>query len=302
MPNATEPPQAMTEDVPPFEPHPLLRGGHAQTIAGRYMPSWPSTLASRDVLIDLPDGDQIVAFESVPDGWAPGDPMALLVHGLAGCARSPYVVRIGRKLVQRGVLVWRMNLRGAGAGFGLARGIYHAGRTGDVRSLAGAMAQKGRSSPLALVGFSLGASLVLKLAAEAASEPVEGLDCVLAANPPIDLMACCEQMRRPENRIYDRNFIRLLHSVVRRLHARFPDLGAPDLSRVGSVFDFDDLYTAPRNGFADAADYYARSSRAAPAPDYDPGTGRPGGGRPVHPARTISKCLISCAIGTGIDL
>ena len=46
-------------------------------------------------------------------------------------------------------------------------------------------------SPIALIGFSLGANLVLKLAAEAADVPLPGLDCVLAANPPIDLAGLC---------------------------------------------------------------------------------------------------------------
>jgi predicted alpha/beta-fold hydrolase len=113
---------------------------------------------------------------------------------------------------------------------------------------------------LALVGFSLGASLVLKLAAEAAMEPLEGFDCVLAANPPLDLAACCRHIQRPENRLYDRNFVRLLHAEVARLHAAFPELGPVDLSGAHTLYDFDDLYTAPRNGFDGAADYYARSS------------------------------------------
>ena len=154
----------------------------------------------------------------------------------------------------------RMNLRGAGAGFGLARGIYHAGRTEDVREVVQWLARRAPSSPIALAGFSLGANLALKLAAEAADRPVPGLDCVLAANPPIDLAACARTMLRPENRFYDWNFLRWLRAEVTRLHRHFPDLGPPDLGRVRSVYDFDDRYTAPRNGFASADDYYARSS------------------------------------------
>ncbi|MGC8643514.1 MAG: hypothetical protein ACP5XB_26960, partial [Isosphaeraceae bacterium] len=82
----------------------------------------------------------------------------------------------------------------------------------------------------------------------------------LAANPPIDLLTCAEAMHRPENRVYDWNFARWLRSGVRRLHRRFPDLGRADLRGVDLLFDFDDRYTAPGNGFASAADYYARTS------------------------------------------
>lgn len=246
--------------MPPFEPHPLLPNGHWQTIVGRYLPGrvdWPS---SRDVDLALSDGDRLRLLDSTPEGWEPGDPAAVLVHGLAGCARAPYVVRVAAKLVKQGVRAVRMNLRGAGAGFGLARGIYHAGRSGDVRAVTEWLAAAAPGSPIAIIGFSLGGNLVLKLAAEAAESPLEGLDCVLAANPPLDLLACCRNMQRPERRLYDGNFLRLLRKEVGRLHARFPDLGPPPITKMRSVYEFDECYTAPRNGFSGAEEYYARSS------------------------------------------
>ncbi len=253
--------QQRTEDgVPPFEPPAWLKGRHAQTVAGRYLANGGCHLDSKAQEVVLEDGDRLCVLESVPRGWSAPDPAAVLVHGLAGCARSPYIVRFARRLVRLGIRVVRMNLRGAGAGFGLARGIYHAGRSEDLRTVIDWLAQQAPGSPVALAGFSLGASLALKLASEAAHQPVDGLDCVLAANPPIDLAACSEAMSRPENRLYDWNFVRWLRAEASRLHRRFPELGPVDLRRVRSVYEFDDCYTAPRNGFASASDYYSRSS------------------------------------------
>jgi predicted alpha/beta-fold hydrolase len=246
--------------APPFEPHPWLRGGDLQTIAGRYLPGRRVRLASRYHEVALSDNDRLALLDSRPARWSAGDPAALLVHGLGGCARAPYVTRIAARLAAAGARVVRMNLRGAGAGHGLARGIYHSGRTEDLRAAAGWLAARAVGSPLALVGFSLGANLVLKLAAEHADEPVDGLDCVVAANPPLDLAACCRHIRSPRNRPYDRNFVRGLRREIERHHARFPELGAPGLDDVDSLFAFDDAYTAPRHGFADADDYYRRSS------------------------------------------
>jgi predicted alpha/beta-fold hydrolase len=153
-----------------------------------------------------------------------------------------------------------MNLRGAGAGFGLSQRFYHAGLTEDVRHVGEWLGTNATGSPWALVGFSLGANLVLKLAAEAPSHPLPGFDCVLAANPPIDLAACCRQLARPANRLYDLSFVSALRREVRRLHASYPELGPIDRVRASSVYEFDDVFTAPRNGFAGAEDYYARSS------------------------------------------
>jgi predicted alpha/beta-fold hydrolase len=208
----------------------------------------------------LEDGDRLAVLDSRPTWWRPGGPAAVVVHGLAGSARSTYVVRVAARFVKAGIRVVRMNLRGAGAGFGVARRFYHGGKSGDVRAVVEWLAGRAPGSPIALVGFSLGGNLVLKLAAEAADAPVEGLDAVLAANPPLDLAACCRHIRRAENRAYDRNFVQLLRREVRRLHETFPDLGPPELGGAGSLFDFDDSYTAPRNGFAGAEDYYARCS------------------------------------------
>jgi uncharacterized protein len=250
----------LEELIPPFEPHPWVKGPHLQTIVGRFWP-WPrSSLHSTYAEVDLGDGDRTSVLESIPEGWSSGDPSAILIHGLGGCARSPYIVRIGKRLTEQGVRVVRMNLRGAGASFGLSRSFYHSGKTEDVRAVSEWLAARVPGSPIGLLGFSLGANLALKMAAEAAEDPLEGLDCVIAANPPLDLNACCRMIQRPWNRMYDRNFLRNLRAEVTRLHRAFPDLEPVDLTRAKSLYEFDEIYTAPRNGFASAADYYARSS------------------------------------------
>ncbi len=257
---------ALHQEVPLFVPHPCVRNGHLQTIAGRYLRGPRIRLPAVYHEIEVEGGDRLTLLDSIPAEWTPGRPQVLMVHGLGGCARSPYVVRVAARLVRMGIRVVRMNLRGAGSGFGLARGTYHAGRTADLRSVAEWMNRRGEGSPLALIGFSLGANLVLKLASEASDTPLNGLDCVLAANPPIDLARCCRQIQRSENSIYDRNFVRQLRAEIAELHAIFPDLEPITFPKSMTLLDFDDLYTAPRNGFLDAADYYARNS----AKDYIP--------------------------------
>jgi predicted alpha/beta-fold hydrolase len=257
--NDLDPRTGSLHGAPSFEPHPWLRSGHAQTIAGRYLANGDQRISAAPHRITLPDSDRLFVLESVPPGWTQGDPAAVLVHGLAGDASAPYVIRLARRLLTMGVRVVRMNLRGAGEGFGLARKIYHGGRSEDLREVVEWLAARISGSPIALGGFSLGANLTLKLAGEAADDPVTGLDCFVAANPPIDLSACARAIQRRDNRLYDWNFVRWLKVQVERLHRRFPELGPVDLKPVRSVYEFDDCYTAPRNGFASAEDYYSRS-------------------------------------------
>ncbi len=249
-------------DVVPFEPHPLVPGGDAQTIVGRYLPGPTSLEQETKHLIELPDGDKLCVLESKLSHWREGGPAALLVHGLAGCARSPYVMRIGRDLARLGVRVLAMNLRGAGDGFGHAKQTYHSGKSEDLRAVLDWYGKQAADSKVALIGFSLGGNLVLKLAAEASTDPVGCLDCVIAANPPIDLEFCSLQLKVARNRLYDWNFVRILKAEVDRLHTRFPELGSVDLRNVRTVFEFDDAYTSMRHGFAGALDYYRRASSA----------------------------------------
>jgi predicted alpha/beta-fold hydrolase len=255
-----EPPKPAT--FPPFEPHPLLSNGHLQTIVARYWPVPRIKLPSTYHEVELGHGARLSVLQSIPDSWRPGDPAVVMVHGLAGCVRSPYLSRVGLRLYRMGLRVIRMNMRGAGSGYGISKNFYHGGRSEDPRAVVGWLAHLAPGSPIGLVGFSLGANLVLKLAAEAADDPIEGFDCVVAANPPLDLQACCIHIRRPQGKIYDWNFIQLLKAEERKLRVAFPELPPVDFSGVRNLFEFDNAYTAPRNGFRDADEYYARSSSA----------------------------------------
>ncbi|MDE2509432.1 MAG: alpha/beta fold hydrolase [Planctomycetota bacterium] len=248
--------------IPTFEPPAWLRGGRAQTIFGGLWPGRVSSLKSAPIEVTLEDGDTLVALDSVPPDWSRGrnSRVALLVHGLGGSADSPYVARVASRLFRLGVRVVRMNLRGAGVGFGRARRFYHAGLSDDVRALANRVVALTDSAPLTLVGFSLGANLVLKLAGEAASTPIAGFDSIIAAAPPIDLAACARHIQTPPNRIFDRNLTALLKTAVSRRDRHYPELPATKFTGIDTLYQFDDKITARWNGFRDAEEYYALSS------------------------------------------
>src|SRR5262249_10837683 len=116
------------------------------------------------------------------------------------------------------------------------------------------------TSPLAMVGFSLGGNIVLKLAAEAAALPLPNLARVAAVNPPIDLEGCAGLLALPRNRLYERHFVQVLLDLVRQQERHFPDQPPVRFPRRMTLRLFDDLYTAPRGGFRDALDYYHRGA------------------------------------------
>src|SRR5438128_261645 len=127
-------------DVPVrFRPLPLLANPHLQTVFGFIWRGRPFRHPTRRVHLHLPDGDRIVLHDSIPEGWAEGQPAALLIHGMGGNSQSGYVQRAAARLIRRGVRVVRIDLRGTGAGFGLAEKFYHGGRSEDIRAALGEM-------------------------------------------------------------------------------------------------------------------------------------------------------------------
>ena len=247
-------------DFPSFRPHPLIRGGHWQTIAGAYWPGKLDLPGAHQHRVPLPDGDSIVLHD---DGPAGGRTVALLVHGLGGCGQSGYLLRCSTKLRARGVRVFRMDLRGCGAGIALARQPLHAGRSEDAAAALGHVSNVCPGLPIHLVGFSMGANIVLKLAGELGANTPASLASVIAVSPPIDLVACSKAIGRSLRGVYDRRFVRSLLVHVAARERLVPDaLTRPLLPRPKSLREFDDRFTAPLSGYSDVNDYYTRASSA----------------------------------------
>jgi predicted alpha/beta-fold hydrolase len=248
----------MPFNVPRFRPHPLVRGGHLQTIVASYWPGGPRDYLSTLLPVALPDGDVLAVHDDGPDSGWPG---VLLVHGLAGCHQSGYMVRCSAKLRSRGMRVFRMDLRGCGAGFSLAKQPLHAGRSEDVAAVLGELGRRCPGMPIHMVGFSMGGNIVLKLAGEMGDAAPPHLASVMAVAPPIDLAACCQNIQRGLNRAYDRRFVRALLCEVRRREAQSPDTTQPAFTAVPrQLMEFDAVYTAPRSGFNSVEHYYASAS------------------------------------------
>jgi uncharacterized protein len=252
--------EIMTTFGTPFRPLPGLSNPHLQTILGTLWRGRIPPLQSTARLVPLPDGDQLLVYDSVPRTWLPGDWVALQVHGLGGCYESGTMRRVAAGLLLYGIRVVRINLRGAGPSLPLCRQLYNGGCSADIRRVAEDVGRWAPASPLVLIGFSLGGNIVLKLAGEAAADPLAGLAGVAAVSAPIDMVRCCEMLATPSNRFYDRHYVTRLVSQVRRHQQLFPDQPAVHFPRRLTLRQFDELHTAPRWGFADALDYYRRAS------------------------------------------
>ncbi len=114
---------------------------------------------------------------------------------------------------------------------------------------------------MTLVGFSLGANIVLKLLGELAGRACGGLDSAMAVCPPIDLAACSLNISRPANRFYDRYFVRHLLDQLETRRRLAPSAATVAFARrPQSIWEFDNTFTAVVCGFGTADAYYQQAS------------------------------------------
>lgn len=234
----------------PFRPFPGLSSPHAQTIiAGMSFPGVPPP--STPLLVPLDDGDTVYCQVSLPSTWLETDKTVVMVHGLGGSDRSNYMIRMGRKLYEAGYRVVRINLRGCGSGSTLARLPYHGGSSGDVFSVLQVLKQKTPLSPIILLGYSLGGNIALKLSGELGEDGFSLVQCTIAVCTPIDLGETIVLMSKPSNRLYHRYYLDQLVNQAQRWTRG---------QEISSLYEFDNLVTAPTWGFKDAAEYYLKNS------------------------------------------
>jgi len=237
-----------------FRPPRWLRSPHGQTLWGAVLRRAPR-LALTWESFDLPDGDVVEV------AWVSGEhradaPTALLIHGLTGSVDSAHIRGLLAALAAHGWRAGCFHFRGCGRSPNRTPTGYHSGQSADPRHVLQQLRARWPGAPLAAVGFSLGANVLLKLVGE--DGPTAPIDAAVAVSPPLVLNLCADRMERGLSRVYQRHLVRKLQAYVRSKPMAVVDPAA--LARVRTFRAFDDLVTAPLHGFASAEDYYRRCS------------------------------------------
>jgi predicted alpha/beta-fold hydrolase len=187
----------------------------------------------------------------------------VVVHGLEGSSESAYMLGLAKKGLAAGMNVVRMNQRNCGGTEGVAPTLYHSGLSRDVAAVAQNLIEQDRISKFALVGFSMGGNLVLKLAGEWGREGPSQFRAVAAVCPAMDLAASSDALHSRSNRLYEYYFIWKLRRRLRSKARLFPKVfETARLRGVSTLREFDDKITAHYCGFTGAVDYYARAAAA----------------------------------------
>lgn len=248
----------------PYRVASWARNPHVQTLAGKFLRPDPELPVTRERW-DTPDGD-FLDLDLLPDT---GGPVVLILHGLEGHTRRPYVRNSLHSLRGEGLVPVGLNFRACSGEPNRKVRTYHSGETGDLGFVLGRLRERFPDRALGVIGVSLGGNVLLKYLGERAhrapSEAPGPLpDAAVTISVPFDLAAGADLLSRSRmGRVYTQYFLRSLVAKIRLKEEQLADrIDLAALDRVRSLRAFDDLVTAPLNGFRDADHYYRESSSA----------------------------------------
>ena len=238
-----------------------LPGGNVQTIYPFLLHSI-SIPAYRRERLELEDGDFIDI------DWIDNSidkPLVVLFHGLEGGSSSHYaqsIMGLIHELGWRGAVV---HFRGCSGFPNRLPRAYHAGDSEEIDRILYKVRERGNSfdsnAQLFVVGISLGGNALLKWLGEQGKRACHMIDGAVTVSVPLDLVAAGKALDSGFNRFYTQHFLRTLKRKALEKLIRFPGLFDADaVAKCTTLYQFDNLVTAPLHGFSNTDEYWTLSS------------------------------------------
>ena len=221
--------------------------------------------------VDTPDGDfvelaHLDAVKHKRDGEFITTPHLLILHGLEGGVNSHYVRGFMREATERGWNATLLLFRTCGPTPNRLPRSYHSGETSDLQFIVERLVAANPSAPLGVVAVSLGGNVLCKYLGERGDTLPAQLRGAAAISAPFELARASRYIGRGFGAVYEKAFLKSLipKALVKMArHGKTAGQLFPQISRVKNartLWEFDDVFTAPLHGFKDASDYYTRSS------------------------------------------
>ncbi|BDG06283.1 YheT family hydrolase [Anaeromyxobacter oryzae] len=243
-----------------YAPARWLPGAHAMTVFASVARLGPRPRARRERW-ELPDGDFLdVDFLGAPP---PDAPALVILHGLEGSSRAPYVRGLAGLALRAGLAPIAVNFRGCSGTPNRLPRFYHSGETGDLDHVVRRLAAARPGRPIVIGGFSLGGNVVVKYLGERGDDLPAEVRGGAGISVPFDLARAARALDAPGfwNLVYRERFLRRLRAKALAKARRFPESLDPAAILGARTFAaYDAVVTARLHGFASAEDYWTRCS------------------------------------------
>lgn len=237
-----------------YKPNWFFKNMHLSTIWASQFRKTPKILLNR-LRVELDDGD----FIDLDEHRNGKNKLVLLLHGLEGHSKSKYMLNMAHTYINEGYDVILMNHRSCSEEDNRLFSCYHSGKSDDLNRILTFINNTYDYKSILLIGFSLGGNICLKYLGEKWIKP-KNLKLCITISPPIDLEACGKALNSRKNWIYSRVFLSTMKKKLINKLLKFPEKNNGQLSRIKSLYDFDNEYTGPAHNFVNAQGYYDQCS------------------------------------------
>ena len=183
-----------------------------------------------------------------------------MFHGLEGSSQSHYIRACAQVAHAAGWQVAVPHFRGCSGELNRLPRAYHSGDHAEIDWILRRL--RLTHSRLHVSGVSLGGNALLRWAQVTGRQAVQVVQSIAAVCAPTDLTASGRAMGRGVNRwTYTPMFLRTMKRRAAQMWQRHPGLfDLTTMQRARTLYDFDNVFTAPLHGFANTDDYWRRAS------------------------------------------
>lgn len=252
-----------------FWPTPWLCSSHLQTMFLHFFAIPPAVKYRRELLTTVDGGTLGLDWaDPLPDGSShllperDNTPIVLIIPGLTSDSKSQYVMHAVDAALDKGWRAAVANHRGLGGVPLTSKAFYNAGWTQDVRFVLHHIEEIYPSAPVAALGTSLGANMLVKYLGEEGNKT--SIFAAAAVGCPWDLVVVDRWLgRNSKQKIYGSGLIYGLKEFAHMHKASFSKMVDWDfLNKARTVREFDDRITRLLGKFETVDTYYRRCSSA----------------------------------------
>lgn len=240
-----------------FQPHPLARHPHFQTIFSSLYRAKGTELrqVAQEMILDAGEGVRLQGYYSrQAEGCSKG--LVLLLHGWLGSVNASYVLTIGEYLYRQGYSIFRLNLRDHGDTHHLNPGPFRGDLLDETFAATQQITQLEAGRPFHLVGASLGGNFALRLAWRHSQTPLPNLHQTITICPVLNPYHATLALDHG-SWLYLSYFRRKWHQSMQKKQAAFP--GLYDFSEeiaASSCMEMTEIFVRNHSPYPDAQTYF----------------------------------------------